>query len=282
VVEDKMKYRYPMEVVWRALELHDEGHTANVILAKLGLEFLETDVPLHEETIRRWIRGERPAKPTTQPAVNRPREEHFAQLAQLVNGLLQNHLQTLSKVKTDGVEKYAVWDGGSPQDKIWYCQQWSPITDDWIYETFERNQELMSDFMPELMVRHFGYLKSHLKSELPELESKGFSQFAKENPMSLLRPSSSCPTGIHSKVPVKSARTGRSQTLAIIPYTGYNTHMADIYSVAEAAKKLNLDPSQVRRLLRAGEIEGRKLGHDWVVLSLDYKRKRKPKQRRQQ
>ena len=53
--------------------------------------------------------------------------------------------------------------------------------------------------------------------------------------------------------------------------------MAGIYSVSEAAQKLGLDTSQVRRLLRKGEIEGKKLGHDWVVLSLDYKRKRKPK-----
>ncbi|MFC1905736.1 helix-turn-helix domain-containing protein [Chloroflexota bacterium] len=58
--------------------------------------------------------------------------------------------------------------------------------------------------------------------------------------------------------------------------------MADIYSVSEAAEKLGLDPSQVRRLLKKGIIEGKKLGHDWVVLSLDYKKKkfgvgRKPK-----
>ena len=53
--------------------------------------------------------------------------------------------------------------------------------------------------------------------------------------------------------------------------------MADIYSVSEAAQRLGLDPSQVRRLLKKGEIEGKKLGHDWVVLSLDYERKRKPK-----
>ena len=33
----------------------------------------------------------------------------------------------------------------------------------------------------------------------------------------------------------------------------------------------------LRLLLKKGEIEGKKLGHDWVVLSLDYKRKRKPK-----
>ena len=41
---------------------------------------------------------------------------------------------------------------------------------------------------------------------------------------------------------------------------------------------LGLDPSQVRRLLAKGEIKGKKLDRDWVVLSLDYKRKRKPKQ----
>jgi len=38
---------------------------------------------------------------------------------------------------------------------------------------------------------------------------------------------------------------------------------------------LGLDPSQVRRLLAKGEIEGKKLDRDWVVLNLDYKRKRK-------
>ena len=50
-----------------------------------------------------------------------------------------------------------------------------------------------------------------------------------------------------------------------------------VYSVKEAAEQLGLDPSQVRRLLAKGEIEGRKLGRDWVVLGLDYKRKRRPK-----
>lgn len=54
--------------------------------------------------------------------------------------------------------------------------------------------------------------------------------------------------------------------------------MTDIYSVSEAAERLGLDPSQVRRLLKDKKIRGKKLGHDWVVLSLDYKRKRKAKQ----
>ena len=34
---------------------------------------------------------------------------------------------------------------------------------------------------------------------------------------------------------------------------------------------------QLRLLLKKGDIEGRKLGHDWVVLSPDYKRKPKSK-----
>jgi hypothetical protein len=70
--------------------------------------------------------------------------------------------------------------------------------------------------------------------------------------------------------------------LTNIPDIGYNIDMADIYSVKEAAEKLGLDPSQVRRLLKDNIIEGKKLGHDWVVLGLNYKKKkfgvgRKPK-----
>jgi len=54
----------------------------------------------------------------------------------------------------------------------------------------------------------------------------------------------------------------------------YNT---PVYSVKEAAEKLGLDTSQVRRLLAKGEIRGVKLARDWVVLDLSYKRKRKPR-----
>ena len=50
-----------------------------------------------------------------------------------------------------------------------------------------------------------------------------------------------------------------------------------MYSVREAAAKLGVTDRHVRLLLAAGEISGRKLGHDWVVLSLEYERKRKPK-----
>jgi excisionase family DNA binding protein len=56
--------------------------------------------------------------------------------------------------------------------------------------------------------------------------------------------------------------------------------LAGIYSVSEAAETLGLDASYVRRLLKDKIIKGKKLGHDWVVLSLDYKRRRKPKKPR--
>jgi len=54
----------------------------------------------------------------------------------------------------------------------------------------------------------------------------------------------------------------------------------EIFSVNEAASKLGLDTSQIRRLLAKGEIKGKKLGRDWVVLELNYQRKRKPKEKR--
>ncbi|MFC1916254.1 helix-turn-helix domain-containing protein [Chloroflexota bacterium] len=50
-----------------------------------------------------------------------------------------------------------------------------------------------------------------------------------------------------------------------------------ICSVKEAAEKLGISDSHCRRLLETGKIKGFKLGHDWVVRDLKYKRKRKPK-----
>lgn len=63
----------------------------------------------------------------------------------------------------------------------------------------------------------------------------------------------------------------------IITDIGDNFRM---YSVKEAANKIGISERQLRLLLKQGEVEGKKLGHDWIVLSLDYKRKRKPKRRR--
>ena len=53
-----------------------------------------------------------------------------------------------------------------------------------------------------------------------------------------------------------------------------------IYSTKEAAKELGLSPDHVKRLARDGVIKAQKLGHDWIILSLDYTRQRKPKIKR--
>jgi len=50
-----------------------------------------------------------------------------------------------------------------------------------------------------------------------------------------------------------------------------------LYSVQEAAVKMGLSEQYLRALLANGEVKGRKLGRDWVILSLDYQRKRRPK-----
>ncbi len=50
-----------------------------------------------------------------------------------------------------------------------------------------------------------------------------------------------------------------------------------MYSTNEAGEKLGLSPDQVRLLARRGIIKAKKIGRDWVVLDLSYKRKRKPK-----
>jgi excisionase family DNA binding protein len=53
--------------------------------------------------------------------------------------------------------------------------------------------------------------------------------------------------------------------------------MENIYSTKEASDRLKLSQAHIRRLLESGQIPGKKLGHDWVVLSLKYERKRAPK-----
>lgn len=55
-----------------------------------------------------------------------------------------------------------------------------------------------------------------------------------------------------------------------------------MYSVAEASQKMGLSRQHLRYLLAKGEVEGKRLGHDWVVLSLNYQRKRRPKGYRDQ
>jgi excisionase family DNA binding protein len=48
-----------------------------------------------------------------------------------------------------------------------------------------------------------------------------------------------------------------------------------MYSTKEAAEKLGLSQLHVRLLARTGIIKAKKLGHDWVVFELNYRRRRK-------
>lgn len=51
-------------------------------------------------------------------------------------------------------------------------------------------------------------------------------------------------------------------------------------TVKEASEQLCISERRVRYLLKEGRIEGKKLGRDWVVLCLDYKRKREVKRKK--
>ena len=68
-------------------------------------------------------------------------------------------------------------------------------------------------------------------------------------------------------------REYRLDTVSAVAYIN------NMYSVKEAAEKLKISEQHLRYLLAKGEIEGQKISRDWVVISLDYKRKRKPKRK---
>ena len=53
-----------------------------------------------------------------------------------------------------------------------------------------------------------------------------------------------------------------------------------MYSTKEAAEMLRLSQAHVRLLARKGVIKAKRVGRDWVVLDLNYTRKRKPKEKR--
>jgi hypothetical protein len=50
-----------------------------------------------------------------------------------------------------------------------------------------------------------------------------------------------------------------------------------MYNVREAAKKMGLSERHLRLLLKTGQVKGMKISRDWLVLELNYSRKRKPR-----
>jgi excisionase family DNA binding protein len=51
----------------------------------------------------------------------------------------------------------------------------------------------------------------------------------------------------------------------------------EILVTKEAAKRMGISQAHLRRLLEQGKVKGVKLGHDWIVQSLNYQRKRRVK-----
>jgi excisionase family DNA binding protein len=55
-----------------------------------------------------------------------------------------------------------------------------------------------------------------------------------------------------------------------------------MYSTKEASVKLGLSQDHVKLLARKGLIKAQKVGRDWIILDLNYERKRSPKVKREQ
>jgi len=53
-----------------------------------------------------------------------------------------------------------------------------------------------------------------------------------------------------------------------------------MYSTREAAEILGLSQDHVKLLARKGFINAKKIGRDWIILDLNYTRKRKAKEKR--
>jgi excisionase family DNA binding protein len=47
-----------------------------------------------------------------------------------------------------------------------------------------------------------------------------------------------------------------------------------MYTVSEAARRMEISERHLRLLLRSGQVKGKKLGRDWLVYATNYKRKR--------
>ena len=77
-----------------------------------------------------------------------------------------------------------------------------------------------------------------------------------------------------------SRDVGNVRLLTVSPLSDIGTNgRPGMYSVKEAAARLGVTDRHVRFLLAKGAIPGKRLGHDWVVLSLEYHRKRRPRTR---
>ena len=50
-----------------------------------------------------------------------------------------------------------------------------------------------------------------------------------------------------------------------------------MYTTYEASRLLGISERQIRTLLKQGKLDGQRVGRDWIISKLNYKRKRRPK-----
>lgn len=117
-------------------------------------------------------------KKKVDPIISKRREEHFDRIADVATLLLANDLDSVTENPTRedqfGIFKYTIWHGGSGLG----------ITHEQLSQLLDQNIESVSDQPNDAY--DLDCLLSHLKDECPQIKSKGFGNFVKENPYKLI------------------------------------------------------------------------------------------------
>ena len=153
---------YPDNIKQRAIEL-SESASAAWALKKLQKEFPETYM-LNERTIRRW----RKAK----PIISKPLQTHFRELGNIVDFLWSEGLHRVVAKDTKRGDQFDIFE--------------------YVFE--EGGQAFTRENLSKMVFTTWDYagaaygswklecLLWHIKAERPDIESKGFADFVKENP----------------------------------------------------------------------------------------------------
>jgi len=118
-------------------------------------------------------------KKQVDPIIIQRRKDHFDHLADIAQGLLSGNLDNVTAKSTKAgdqfdIFEYTIWEGGARQG----------ITRKQLSDMMDRNVELYYEQPNDTY--DLDYFLHHLIAEYPEVESKGFNNFAKENPYELV------------------------------------------------------------------------------------------------
>ena len=113
------------------------------------------------------------------PIIVQREKDHFDHLADITQGLLSGNLDNVTAKSTKAgdqfdIFEYIFWEGGLRQG----------ITRKQLSDMMERNVELYYEQPNDTY--DLDYFLHHLIAEYPEVESKGFNNFVKENPYELV------------------------------------------------------------------------------------------------